>query len=109
MPVDIDNCQFSLIETEEMLNNSAPQTAQESELASLIVVTLNLDVLASEIDPMAPLYGEGLGLDSIDMLEIALVVSQHFGVTLRADDKNNIAIFRCLRSLNAFIREHESP
>ncbi|MBU6506478.1 MAG: acyl carrier protein [Alphaproteobacteria bacterium] len=82
------------------------QSAQEAELARLIVKTLNLEVPAAEIDPQAPLYGEGLGLDSIDMLEIALVVSQQFGVKLRADDKNNMQIFGSLRSLNAYIQQN---
>jgi acyl carrier protein len=88
---------------------SATQTAQEAKLAQLIVATLNLDVSAAEIDPEAPLYGEGLGLDSIDMLEISLVVSQQFGVKLRADDENNVGIFSSLRSLNAFIQRHRGP
>lgn len=74
-------------------------------MARLIVKTLNLEVSAAEIDPQAPLYGEGLGLDSIDMLEIALVVSQQFGVKLRTDDKNNVQIFGSLRSLNAYIQQ----
>lgn len=86
------------------MNDTDTQSAQEAELARLIVKTLNLDVPAVEIDPQAPLYGEGLGLDSIDMLEIALVVSQQYGVKLRADDKNNAQIFSSLRSLNAFIQ-----
>lgn len=85
------------------------QTAQEAALAQLIVVTLNLDIPAVEIDPEAPLYGEGLGLDSIDMLEISLVVSQQFGVKLRADDENNVQIFSSLRNLNAFIQRHRGP
>jgi acyl carrier protein len=80
------------------------QTQDELELARLFVETLNLEVRASEIDPEAPLYGEGLGLDSIDMLEISLVISQRLGVKLRADDKNNAEIFSSLRSLNDFIR-----
>ncbi|OYV34165.1 MAG: acyl carrier protein [Rhodospirillales bacterium 20-64-7] len=82
----------------------ASQTTEEAVLAQLIVETLNLDVKAPEIDPLASLYGEGLGLDSIDMLEISLVVSQNFGVKLRADDEANQEIFRSLRSLNAYIR-----
>ena len=84
------------------------QTAQEAVLASLIVKTLNLEVAAPEIDPQAPLYGEGLGLDSIDMLEIALAVSKEFGVKLRADDKNNRQIFSSLRSLTAHIEQHRA-
>ena len=86
------------------MNDINTQSAQEADLARLIVKTLNLDVPAADIDPQAPLYGEGLGLDSIDMLEIALAVSQQFGVKLRADDKNNAQIFSSLRSLNAFIQ-----
>ena len=77
---------------------------QEAELAAIIVETLNLEVAVSEIDPEAPLYGEGLGLDSIDMLEISLVVAQRYGVKLQADDKTNADIFRSLRSLNLYIQ-----
>lgn len=88
-----------------MTDNDA-QNVQEAELARLIVKTLNLEVSAADVDPQAPLYGEGLGLDSIDMLEIALVVSQEFGVKLRADDKNNVEIFSSLRSLNIYIQQN---
>ena len=76
------------------------QSPQEAQLAELIVKTLNLDIGAADIDPEAALYGEGLGLDSIDILEIALAVSQTYGVKLRADDENNTAIFVSLRRLN---------
>ncbi len=85
------------------------QTVFEAELAQLIVETLNLDQMAREIDPSAPLYGEGLGLDSIDMLEIALVVSQRYGVKLRADEEGNTEIFRSLRTLNAYIQANREP
>ena len=85
------------------------QDAQEAELARLIVKTLNLEVSATEIDPQAPLYGEGLGLDSIDMLEIAMAVSQTFGVKLSANDKNNVHIFSSLRNLNAYIQRNRGP
>ena len=88
------------------MSDGIVQDAQEAELARLIVKTLNLEVPAAEIDPQAPLYGEGLGLDSIDMLEIALAVSQAFGVKLRADDKINAQIFSSLRSLNAYIQQN---
>lgn len=86
-------------------------TAQDSEsqalaLAQLIVETLNLDVTATAIDPHAPLFGEGLGLDSIDMLEIALAVSQTYGVKLRADDAENNHIFQSLASLSEYIQQH---
>jgi acyl carrier protein len=88
------------------MNENSMQSSHEAELARLIVTTLNLELSPTDIDPQAPLYGEGLGLDSIDMLEIALVVSQEFGVKLRADDKNNIEIFSSLRSLNAYIQQN---
>jgi acyl carrier protein len=92
-----------------MKADSMTQTLSEAELAQLIVETLNLDQAAAEIDPEAPLYGEGLGLDSIDMLEISLVVSQRFGVKLRADEEGNTKIFRSLRSLNAHIQAKREP
>jgi acyl carrier protein len=92
-----------------MTSVTSPQTAAEAELASLIVSTLNLDIAATEVDPEAPLYGEGLGLDSIDMLEISLVLAQRYGVKLRADDENNLSIFRCLRNLSAHIQAHRAP
>jgi acyl carrier protein len=75
-------------------------TAEELELARLIVATLNLETRAEDIDPSAPLYGEGLGLDSIDILEVALAVSKAYGVKLRADDDGNRKIFGSLRSLH---------
>ena len=60
---------------------------------------------AEQIDPTAVLFGEGLGLDSIDLLEIALVVSQRYGVALRSDDPDNDRIFASLRALAAHIAE----
>jgi acyl carrier protein len=80
--------------------------AEELALARLIVETLNLDAAAATIDPHAPLFGEGLGLDSIDMLELALAVSQTYGVKLRADDAENDEIFRSLATLNQYIQQH---
>ncbi len=82
--------------------------ADEADLASLIVTTLNLEIDPLAIDPEAPLYGTGLGLDSIDMLEIALAVSQTYGVKLRADDADNTAIFKSLRTLNDEIVRHRA-
>ena len=82
------------------MTDGAAQSPQEAALAELIVKTLNLDTPAGDIDPEAPLYGEGLGLDSIDILEVALAISQTTGVKLRADDENNTAIFQSLRRLN---------
>ena len=93
-----------------MLDNATPNSALPlpgevpeslmNEIAVLIVTALNLDVAPSEIDPDAPLYGEGLGLDSIDILEIALEVSKQYGFQLRSDNDDNVRIFGSLRSLS---------
>lgn len=91
-----------------MAQDATSESAQEAALARLIVETLKLEVSPSEIDPEAPLYGEGLGLDSIDMLEIALAISQRYDVKLRADDEANIRIFGSLRSLNQHIQERRA-
>jgi acyl carrier protein len=90
------------------MSAATAQTEQEAELARLVVKTLNLDIPASEVDPEAPLFGEGLGLDSIDVLEVALAISQNYGVQLRSDDENNSRIFQSLRSLSADIQKRRS-
>lgn len=76
----------------------------ELKLAKTIVDCLNLDMRPDEIDPDVPLYGEGLGLDSIDMLEISLAVSRDYGIQLRSDDPDNQKIFASLGSLNSYIQ-----
>jgi acyl carrier protein len=83
-------------------------TLHELELAQLIVATLNLEVTAADIDPGAPIYGEGLGLDSIDILELALAITKVYGVQLRSEDENNRKIFVSLRRLNAHIQEYRT-
>ena len=89
----------------EIASAAGGADVRELELARLIIETLNLDLKAADIDPAAPLYGEGLGLDSIDVLEIALAISKAYGVKLRADDKDNAKIFSSLRSLNRHIQQ----
>lgn len=86
------------------------ETSQElqNEVAGLIVSALNLDIRPEEIQPDAPLYGEGLGLDSIDILEVALAVSRRFGFQLRADSADNIRIFRSLASLTQHIAANKT-
>lgn len=79
-----------------------------NEVAGLVVKALNLDIGPEEIVPAAPLYGEGLGLDSIDILEVALAVSKRYGFQLRADDADNVRIFSSLDSLARHIAEHRS-
>ena len=86
-------------------NGAAPE---ELELANLMVTTLNLEIAASDIDPTAPLYRDGLGLDSIDILELSLAVSKTYGVKLRSDDENNTKIFSSLRSLSGHIQAHRT-
>jgi acyl carrier protein len=73
------------------------------EVAELIVSALNLDMSPADIDPDAPLFGEGLGLDSIDVLEIALVISKKYGFQLKSDNEDNLRIFSSLRALSAHI------
>jgi acyl carrier protein len=83
----------------------APETVDAllPEVAALIVEALNLEMAPEEIDPDAPLFGEGLGLDSIDVLEIALVISKRYGFQLRSDNADNVRIFASLRALTAHI------
>ena len=78
------------------------------EIAGLIVKALNLEVGPEAIDPKAPLYKEGLGLDSIDILEVALVVSKRYGFKLKEDDQDNVRVFRSLESLAAHVAERRT-
>jgi acyl carrier protein len=82
--------------------------ALQLEIAELMVQALNLDVAATEIEPDAPLYGNGLGLDSIDILEVALVVSKRYGLQLKSDNENNHQIFSSLRNLAEYVATHKT-
>lgn len=88
-----------------MSETIAPETVDAllPEVAALIVEALNLEMGPEEIEPDAPLFGEGLGLDSIDVLEIALVVSKRYGFQLRSDNADNARIFASLRALATHI------
>ena len=90
------------------MNAPNSMTDHERELAELIATALNLEIAAAEIDPQAPLYREGLGLDSIDILEIALAVSKKYGFQLRSDDSDNIRIFSSLRNLSEHVQLHRT-
>ena len=80
------------------------QSPLEREVASMIVSALNLDTVTPEqIDPAAPLFGAGLGLDSIDALELALEISKRYGFQLRSDDEDNRRIFASLANLAAYV------
>lgn len=82
--------------------------SMELEVARLIVEHVHLEIPAEEIDPTAPLFGDGLGLDSIDALEIALAVSQRYGFQLKSDDEHNHRIFASLRSLVAHVERQRA-
>ncbi len=89
--------------TEQTSPTVANDQALQLEVAQLIVEALNLEIQATDIAPDAPLYGDGLGLDSIDILEISLVISKRYGLQLRADDQDNQSFFSSLSSLTAYI------
>ncbi|HEX7560465.1 MAG TPA: phosphopantetheine-binding protein [Usitatibacter sp.] len=90
------------------VNGHEADPALVREIAGLVVSALNLEVKEDEIDPAAPLYGEGLGLDSIDILEVALVVSKRYGFKLKEDDQDNLRIFRSLNNLAAHVAERRT-
>ncbi|MBL8396857.1 MAG: acyl carrier protein [Candidatus Accumulibacter sp.] len=93
-----------------MTQEIAPQAddALLQEVAQLMVSALNLDLDPAEIAPDAPLFGDGLGLDSIDILEVALVVSKRYGFQLRSDNDDNVRIFTSLRSLATHIASNRT-
>lgn len=80
------------------------QTLLEQEVAQLIVDTLNLeDIDPGTIKPESPLFNDGLGLDSIDALELSLGISMQYGFQIKSDDRNNTRVFSNLRSLSSHI------
>ncbi len=80
------------------------QTPAQREMAELLVEALNLeDITAEEIGPDEQLFGDGLGLDSIDALEIALAISQKYGVQMQAEDEDTRSAFATLRALTDFV------
>jgi len=81
----------------------------ETEIKELIIESLMLDdVKVDGIDSDAPLFVEGLGLDSIDALELAMAVDKRFGVRIRADDEQNRQIFASVKSLAAYVAQHKT-
>ena len=87
----------------------ATQLPAERELAELIINAVNLEgVVPQDVDPEAPLFGSGLGLDSIDALELALEISKRYGFQLRSDDEENRRIFASLRSLSDYIQKNRT-
>lgn len=88
-------------------NTSQPDIDLENQTAQLIIDTLNLEINITDIDPEDYLFGEGLALDSIDALELAMAITQQFGFQLRSDDSKNQEIFRSLRTLAQHIGENK--
>jgi len=84
------------------------QTAPERQVAELIVGALQLEAAPGSIDPDGRMFGEGLGLDSIDALELALAITRAYGFELRSDDERNHQIFASLRSLTRHIEAHRT-
>jgi acyl carrier protein len=93
-----------------MSQEASPEVIESllPEVAELIVSALNLDLSPAEIEPDAALFGEGLGLDSIDVLEIALVISKRYGFQLRSDSQDNLRIFSSLHALAGHIASQRS-
>lgn len=79
-------------------------SALEAEIKELIITTMSLeDITADDIDAGAPLFNEGLGLDSIDALELGLALQKRYGVTLAADSEETRQHFASVRALSAFV------
>ena len=75
-----------------------------NDIKSLIISSLNLeDITPEDIDTEAPLFGEGLGLDSIDALELGLALKKKYGVTLSAESEESRKIFASVSAIAAFI------
>ncbi len=93
-----------------MSQEITPETIEAllPEVAELIVLALNLEMSPAEIEADAPLFGDGLGLDSIDVLEIALVISKRYGFQLKSDNEDNVRIFTSLRALTTHIAEQRT-
>ena len=78
--------------------------ALETELKALIIESLELeDISVDDIDSTAPLFVEGLGLDSIDALELGLALKKKYGITLSSENEDNKKHFASVRALAAFV------
>ncbi len=78
--------------------------ALEQEIAALVIESLNLeDISPNDIDPDSALFVDGLGLDSIDALELGLALQKRFGVTMSGDAQETRRHFSSVRALAAFV------
>ena len=85
----------------------ATQTAAEKKMAELLIEALNLeDMEPEEIISDEPLFGEGLGLDSIDALEISLAVSQEYKVEMKSEMEGVREAFSTLATLTAYVESN---
>ncbi len=81
----------------------------KQELKALLVNELNLeDISPDDIDEAAPLFRDGLGLDSIDALELSVIIDRQYGIKIKAEDERNAEIFSSLNALAAFISENRT-
>ena len=87
-------------------STTVAMTEFEREVATLVIEALRLELRPEDFVADAPLYGGDLGLDSIDMLEIALAVSKRYGVEIQSDDVDTRRIFGSLRALAEHVRTH---
>jgi len=81
----------------------------EQELKELIVEALMLeDVTPGEIDSEAPLFGEGLALDSIDGLELAIAIERKYGIKMEASNDETRAAFASVKALATYVEPNRS-
>ena len=88
--------------------SASDRSAFVGEVAALIVSALQLEMAPGDIDADAPLFGEGLGLDSIDALELSMAIARDYGVELKSDQARNQQIFGSLRALSHYVQDHRT-
>lgn len=87
------------------MSSADPRTQLKDEIKQAIVTGLRLPISPAEIDDTAPLFGEGLGLDSIDVLELVLELERSFGVQIR-DEETGMEVFRSIDTITDFVLKH---
>jgi acyl carrier protein len=82
-------------------------TPEQQEIAQMIIDAVNLeDISLDEIDPNAPIFNEGLGLDSIDALEISLELNKRYGIKIKSGDKRVADVFASVAALSEYVQTH---